>query len=346
MSNTTAGQYRAREADSILRLEQQIERGDKRALRTAGAREAQRAARLELADVVRQQRRLLSQAYYDLVAAQRSAEFAAETVAGYERLVDAAERRLRAGDLAAVDLARLRVEAGRAANEARAARGAVSAAQIELAVLFGAERRAADLRAADDFPPLRLPEGEAPAYRIDEVVERRADAAAAAARVEALERANRLALAQRTRDVTVGMYAEHAPSFGGTVVGLSASIPLLVNNDYSGDIARAHAELEQSREELQRVRGAIRADLERAGAQLATAYDRASRLEGSTLPQAQRAAEAIEFAFARGAASLTDLFDARRQLTSVRSDAIAARADFAKALAAWKLSLSIPEDGR
>ena len=63
--------------------------------------------------------------------------------------------------------------------------------------------------------------------------------AAARARVEALARAAELAASQRTRDVTLGVQAERAPSYGGNVFGLSATIPLFVNNDYSGDVARA-----------------------------------------------------------------------------------------------------------
>jgi cobalt-zinc-cadmium efflux system outer membrane protein len=347
--NTTAGQYRYGESDRTLRIEQMFERGNKRSLRVATAREAERAARYDVADTTRQQRLVMTQAYYDLVASQYVARIALDNVAGYQRLVEAADRRLRAGDIAAVDVSRLRVEASRAANEARAAQGAVDGARIALAALLGAEARAQELRAIDDFPALDSMQATAehsPASpdRIEAALGRRPDARAAIARIAALEKARDLALSQRTRDVTIGVQAENAPAYQGTVFGVSASFPLFVNNDYSGDIARAQADIAQAGEELERIRGAIRADIERAGAQLRSAHDRARRVATEALPEARRAAEAIEFAFGRGAATLTDLFDARRQLAAVRIDAIAAHAEFAKAQTAWTEALATVEE--
>jgi cobalt-zinc-cadmium efflux system outer membrane protein len=44
----------------------------------------------------------------------------------------------------------------------------------------------------------------------------------------------------------------------------------------------------------------------------------------------------MEFAYARGAVSLTDLLDARRQLRALQLDVIQARVEFAKAWATWR----------
>jgi len=350
VSNSLAGHYHPADSDRILRLEQTFERGDKRPLRIATAKASRVAAAFELAEVTRVQRISLAQAYFDLIGAQRGEAIARENAAAYDRLVDAAERRRRAGDLAEVDVARLRVEGSRAANDARAAAAALQQAQVALAAVLGVEEHATAIRASDDFPALdandparsqpRLPTRP---ESIAEALERRADVAAARARVEALARAVELAASQRTRDVTLGVQAERAPSYGGNVFGLSATIPLFVNNDYSGDVARAQADLEQANDELARVRGIVRADIARATVQLEDALDRGLRLARVALPQAQQAANAIEFAFTRGAATLTDLFDARRQLAAVRMDAVSAHADFAKALAAWTEALALEE---
>ena len=342
VSNTSAGRYNLPGTDRIVRLEQVFERGGKRDLRVGFAGAAEQAVRFDLADVTRQQRAALASAYYDLVSAQRIESIAQENVAGYQRLVEAAERRLRAGDIAAVDLSRLRVESNRAINEARAAQAAVAEARIALAAVLGVEAQAERIRAVDDFPELQAPQAMSP-DRLDAAMSRRADAAAALARLTALDRARMLAESQRTRDVTLGVQAERAPSFGGNVFGLSASIPLLVNNDYSGDIARARADHAQASEELERIRGVIRSEVERNSAQLAAAFDRARRMLDSGLPEARKAAEAVEYAFNRGAAALTDLFDARRQFAAVRVEAITAQADYAKALNAYRESLALEE---
>ena len=60
------------------------------------------------------------------------------------------------------------------------------------------------------------------------------------------------------------------------------------------------------------------------------------RFDASLLGAANRSAEASEFAFSRGAISVLEVLDARRTLRAVRLEALGARADFAKALAAWR----------
>lgn len=346
VSNTVARQYRYPDSDRLLRVEQLLERGGKRQLRVELARHAERAARLDLADVLRQQRAALAGTYYDLAAAQALLAIAEDTLADQARLEAAAERRLQAGDVSPLEVSRLRVESSRLANEARAARAAVAEARIRLAVQIGAPARASGLQAIDPLPPAPADDASVqpalpvPEDRIEAAQLRRADAAAAAARLEALQSAVRLAESLRTRDVTVGAQAERAPGFGGSVFGLSLSLPLLVNNDYSGEILRARAELAQAQEELDRIRAGVRADVERALAQLAAARDRARRLDAIAVPEARRAAEGVAFAYARGAIGLIDLLDARRQQAAVRADDVLARAEYAKALADARASLA------
>jgi outer membrane protein, heavy metal efflux system len=49
-----------------------------------------------------------------------------------------------------------------------------------------------------------------------------------------------------------------------------------------------------------------------------------------------------ELAYAKGAMSLTELIDARRTLRAVLLDDVAAKADYARALAAWQLRAGAP----
>ncbi len=341
IANSDAGRYRPRDSDRIVRIEQMFERGGKRDLRIAVARAGERVARLDYAELRRSQAILMYQAYYDLLGQQGSVEIALENAAGYTRLVDAAERRLRAGDIAAVDVARLRVEASRANADVGAAQAARARAQIALAALLGVESAASRLRIADGFPDVPEAELSSLPQRMAAALDARADAAASRARVEQFEQAQRLAASQRTRDVTVGLQTERSPALGGSVFGVSAAIPLFVFNDYSGDRARALAERDQAAEDLTRVQAAIRSDVDQATAALRAARARLALLTGTALPQAQRAAQAIEFAFERGAATLTDLFDARRQFAAVRLDEINARTELARALTAWRQALKV-----
>jgi cobalt-zinc-cadmium efflux system outer membrane protein len=345
LSNTAARQYQWGRTNRVIGIEQLFERGGKRQLRGDLARDAELTTKAELSDVIRQQRIAMASAYFDLVAARQAVRIADDNSVAFERLVSALELRVNAGDAAMVDLARLQVEATRAANEARKAREQVADAQISLASALGVERLASQLEPTDDFPPLEDHRARSAAStlhkRIDSALVQRADVRAAQARIEAMNKAVALAMSQRSRDVTLGLYTEQDPAYGGRVFGLSASIPLMVNNDFHGEIARAQAELELAQENLARVRGVVLADIEHARIRLESAGERAARLDAKALPDAQKAVEAMEFAFSRGAASLTDLFDARRQLAATRYEAISNQADFAKALYAFELSLTI-----
>lgn len=333
-SNASPNRYRLPDTDWIIRLEQLVERGRKRDLRVAAARALARAASLDILETTRQQRLLLGAAYVDLVVAQQALTLALETLADYQRLRQAAERRLQAGDIAAVDVARLRVEEGRASNEARSAAARIEQARLTLGAILGVEPRAGGLQAADDLSVLGQPRPGA--NDLQQALDRRPDVAALQARIDALGQARELALSQRTRDITLGAQTERSPALGGQVFGISASIPLFVNNDFSGDILRAEADLATAREDLERLKAAVASDAARAAALAASAGERAEQLTQNSLPESLRAAQAVEFAFSRGAGTLTDLFDARRQFATVRAETLTARAEYAKAVLAWR----------
>jgi cobalt-zinc-cadmium efflux system outer membrane protein len=345
VANTRARHYGFADSNRYLQIEQLIERGEKRKLRAGVARLAQGAAASELNEVTRQQHTELAAAYYSLVASQQSLAISERNLTEHRKLLEAAQRRLSAGDLAAIEVSRLRVEVSRVANDARGARQAVSDARITLALLLALEPHADGLRASDALPSLdaaaNLLEPQILARHIAIALEGRADVRAAAQRVAAFDEALKLAQSLRTRDVTLGLHTERDPSLGGNVFGLSISVPLLLNNDFTGEILKARSEAELARNELERTQAAVRTDIDRARTRLESAQERGRRVAPEALPEARKAVEAVEFAFRKGAGSLTDLFDARRQYAAISNEAIAAHAQFATELSTLKLSLEI-----
>ncbi len=347
VSNTEPNRYRPGATNRLVRLDQLFERGGKRELRTRQAQLLEQASKWDLADVSRQQRSQLATGYFDLVAAQELLNLASENLTGYQRLQAAAERRQSAGDLAAIEVSRLRVEASRAANELRSAQSQRLQAQLALALLIGQETSAAKMIAGDPLPlqsaiaeintkvDLNSPSLEADSQN------RRADILAAQSRVDAAQQSIELAQSLRARDVSIGLQTERSPSLGGHVFGISATIPLFVNNDFAGDVARAKAEKDAAEEDRDRLKALARSELDRALSQLRAAADRANRLLSSTLADAAKVVSGIEFAFANGAATLTDLFDSRRQRAAVRAEAIGAQADFAKAFANYEAASTL-----
>lgn len=340
-SGIGSGNLRDKQIGSIVSLEQLFERGNKRELRIDAAEHNIRASKGELADIQRQQKVALYGAYYDLVAAQDKQRIATETASLFQKTIDAVELRLKAGDIARSEVARIRVDALRAQNDARTAQAERQKAQSLLGYMIGADRDALRIVAADGFPDL----ARAPAaLEIEEALKRRADVQAAQARVAAADKNRELARALRTRDITGSIQFQHyPPDFANNTFGFGVSIPLFTNYYFEGEIRRAEVELQSARDGLERVRALALAEIAKSRADLDAASERVQRFRETLLDEAQRAAEGAEFAYSKGAIGVLDLLDARRQLYATRLEASNTLADYAKSLAAWQAAVAPAE---
>jgi cobalt-zinc-cadmium efflux system outer membrane protein len=336
-----AGGLRSKTVDSTVRIDQMIERGGKRGLRTAAAVRLEEAARADLEDAHRQLRRDVAAAYYDLLATQERQSISADAAILAENALAAAEQRHKAGDLAGSDSARLRIDALRARNDADDAAAGLDEARRALALLLGQDA-AGSLRATGPWP------GALPAPVSDDaaLVDTRPDVQAALARVRAAEAARDLARAGRTRDVTVGVQFEHYPASpanpqgSGNSVGIAVQVPLFVRYTMQGEIRSAELALDAAHDNLDKARQVARADVARARAQAEAAARRSARYDRDILPATRKAADDAEFAFAHGALGVMDVLDVRRAWRAAQLDALAARADLAKAAAALEAALS------
>jgi cobalt-zinc-cadmium efflux system outer membrane protein len=330
-----SGPWSDKKMDNILRIDQLVERGNKRELRSRGAEERLAATRFEAADTGRQQLADLQRAYFGLKLAQEKLALAGETAALYGKGTAAGQRRLKAGDIAPVDVARLSVDQGRAEGDARQAQGDLEQAQQILAYLIGRETDAAQLAASDPWP---APDAREPVAAA--AIDKRPDIAALRRRLAAAEAERDLARARRTRDVTVGFQYEHNLQNAPTnSIGVGVSMPLFIWHEYEGEIARAESEVNAARLQLEQLRARALGQAERARSALQAARDRLQRLESGLLADAERVATAAEFAYNKGAMGLMDLLDARRTLRQIRIEATNARADYAVARADWLAAL-------
>jgi cobalt-zinc-cadmium efflux system outer membrane protein len=346
-----AGPLRDKFIDSSVRIDQVIERGDRRELRLANAKSLESASTEDLSDAQRQQRLALRYAYYDLLFAQDKVDIARDTIALFEGSVRAAELRLKAGDIAMADVARLRVDALRAQNDARAAEADQRRAQLALAYMIGAEGRAIGIRAVDPWPSIYAGR---PGGSVDELIEVRPDVRAAKSRFEAAQNARELARSLRTRDVSVGVSYDHYPinpsyamgsgAGNGSSYGVFVSIPLFARYYYEGEIRRSEVDYSAAMEALEKVRAQARTEIARAFSDLQSTAERLQRFDESLLVEARRAADSAEFAYKNGAIGVMDLLDARRTLRAIQIDAASARDDHAKALAAWQAGIGRLDD--
>lgn len=324
--------------DTTLRIDQPIERGNKRGLRLAVADSLLQANRSDESDSLRQQRLLARLAYFELKAAEEKLRLANESAQLARQILAKADLRLRVGDLSAADVARIRTDTLKIESDAVQAQVDLRRSRLALALLLAMEKEAGRLATADPWPAFsRL------AITTPEI-EMRPDVTAARQRLEAAERSIQLAKAQQVRDVTLGAQVERAPDDRNrSVYGVGVSVPLFTGYDYRGEIRRAHVDRDSALDELERVRATAAAEFEQFTFEAERMSERARSLQDEALPAARKAHAAVVLAFNHGAASALDVIDARRSLFAIETDTTNALAEAAKARAAWAAATNRPD---
>lgn len=328
--------------DHQLRVDQLIERGGKPQLRVATAHAQREAARADLAEVTRQATLATLSAYNALAAALARREELTAAAALNRESLQAFEKRVRSGDAARLDATRFELDALHVQSDLVLAENELRALRQQLALALGAPDQAAALQ-----PRLAA----LAAVPVPAAPEQLPGVVAAQSRLQAAERARELTRAQATRDVSVGVQLDRYPvtptnsSGTGNTVSLFASVPLLVNHAYQGEIARAEADVDSAAEALRRARTEAADEAARAQSQWQGALARRRLVMEALLPAAERVAAGAELAFSRGASGVLEVLDARRALRAAQIERINAEAELAQAAAALQASATVFEAG-
>jgi len=327
--------FTEKRVDKSIGLDWTWERGNKRELRTLTAQRTASAIQADLEDIRTQQLLITLSGFYDLLAAQERLELIQQMERSANELAQSAQKRVKAGDLAAQDAARTEIEAQRADSEAQLAELDRQRAVLNLWQSMGQSQTPQQLTAQTDWPllePTGLPRGD-----IDTLVESRADVRAAAARVQAAQAALDGSSAQKYADITWGASYDHFPGTSTALVELRMQMPLQWGYSYQGEIGRAAALLAQAQDALERLRRLARAELQRLQHEALSTAQRAQIYETQILPRARKVAQGAELAYSKGALPLSDLLDARRTLRATLIEALTARTEHARAAGIWQL---------
>lgn len=339
-----SGPLQDKTIDSSVRLDQLVERGGKATLRERQADAAINAARADWQDVIRQQRLLLRQNYFELLFQQARVDTQREFAGYAHSSLEATEKRLKAGDIAPSEANRFRLDDVRAQNDLRQAEIDVRKARLELAKSIGAEANAQFFAVS----AVKLPSNDG--VKIPPSLDDRADLVAAAQRLEAAEAGRALAASIATRDVTVSAQFDRWPASAtnpqgtGNSFSFYFSIPLSARHANEGEARRALTDLQVAKDALARLKVQAKFEAKLNLESWHAAVDRASRIEGEILPLARNVAKAAEFAYGKGATSVLDLLDARRTLKQTELDASQANTDAGKAWAQWSASVELISD--
>jgi cobalt-zinc-cadmium efflux system outer membrane protein len=317
--------------ETSLRTDFTIERGGKRQARVEVARAARSVAELQFHNAARLLALEVENAVVESLAAHAQLALARETLAFLKEIADLNAVRVKAGDLAEVELVRSELAAVQFENTVRQAELREQNAATRLATLVGRRDAAAGLRAEGELrrdavmPPLAEAEQEALASRPDLAALRR-DTERAAAEV-------RSQIAQRQMDWTVGSeYRRQSVSAQANTLGLFFSMPLPVFNRNQGEIARAQQEQRQAQLRVGALETAIRGEVAAAHHQCAAARGMLDNIEANMLGRARDVRQITEFRYRRGEASFLEFLDALRAFNETMQGHAEARAEYARAL--------------
>ncbi len=297
-------------------VQQELETGGRRRLRTEQAQHSVEASRASAEDALRQLRFEVRRAYMTVVLARADEEVARTTLEEIDKVLAVNRARYEQGELSGVELRRLQVERFRFADDAFAAELASRNAKSALLALLNVRPLDRSFDTTDGFsPPPTAP--VAPALDAAET----AIAAALAARpdVEAARRdpararaGLQLQRALATPSVVIGGGLKR--DFGTNGLVLSVGVPLPLFNRNEGAVARAGAEERQANARFAAAETAVALEVQEAVNAVDVNRRRAIYAEGEYLKNALEARDIVLASYKSGAATLIDYLDAQRSL--------------------------------
>lgn len=319
-------------AEFSLRTDFLHERGGKRRSRIETAEAARSVAQLEFLDAVRRLRLEVQSAFVDALLARENLTLARQNLETFNRIVEINTTRLKAGDLAEVELIRSRLAALQQANAVRRAELALRAAVIKLQGLMGRTRFSPDVEVAGELRRAGAVTELETLRRT--ALENRPDLRALRDDSRRAAAALRLELARGKVDFTYGTEYRRQQGLAGTgnMLGFffSASLPIFDRNQ--GEIERARQELRQIELRIRALEASISAELESAYQQFTVSHGLLEQIESRMLTQAREVREIVEYSYRRGEASLLELLDAQRAFNETMLAYNEARAEYARNL--------------
>ena len=320
-----------------------IERGHKREIRIEQAAASVEAAKAQIQDTFRTQLFQLRQAFSSAVLARENLRLAETLDNQYDRTEQLTKVRVDAGDSAPVELYRVRsgrLQYKQALFDAQTAYNQASRDVLNLLNLRPEDLPAAAVaanqglltlvssRPAEADPQELLPallqsapvdlSGSltdqqlpmTPEQLIDIALAERPDIQVAKANLTAAIQATKLAQAQRTRDVSVGV--EYQRVGNDHAAGVITQIPLFLYNDHTTEIAQAEAQQRAAEAQLQQLERQVRTDVAKAYESYLAARRSMTLYNSDNLVQVEKLRTIADFSYRSGGTSLFELLDAQR----------------------------------
>jgi cobalt-zinc-cadmium efflux system outer membrane protein len=319
-------------SEASIRTDFVLERGKKRESRTDVAELSKSVAELGVLNALRGVILDVQNAFVDVLLAKESLALAQDNLKALNAIVEVNTNRVRAGDLAQVELVRSRLAALQFQNAAKQAEFRLHSTRHRLELLMGRK----------DFVHGFTVEGEMrkdseliDIHPLREVAQKLRPDLQAIQQDQARSAADlRLQIAQGKVDYTVGAvyHRQQSPTGTGNSMGFYLSMPIPVFNRNQGEIERARLEQQQLAARINALKASIAAEVETSYEQYSTARTMVGSLEKEMLQQAREVRNTTEYSYRRGEASLIEFLDAQRAYNDTIQSYNEARADYARSL--------------
>ena len=298
-----------------------------------------RVAGSTVEDFFRNLRAAAANGFIDALTAQLIVQQKKLSAEALDRLVEANEERLRAGDLAEIDVIQSRVEALQFHSELLAAEANLQTAVIALSQFLGKESGSVTVRPEGRIEEI-LPKAFSLSELVEEALQKRPDVVSAWHAREAARSGIKLAKANRIPDVDIGLSGQRnfasnnkiAPSPQFDLLGLSVSIPLPIFNTKRAELEIARLTSEQAEKNWQAVRLKTEIEVRQAYTRYQSAAARVAKYKMGVLRDSTSVLEAKLYSYKRGHTSLLEVLNAQREENTIHLAYYDTLTDYAKAL--------------
>jgi cobalt-zinc-cadmium efflux system outer membrane protein len=297
------------------------ERAHKRELRLESAQNGTTIAQSQESDLQRTLMFNLRSAFVQALQAKAVLALARENLAYYDQVLAVSGDRLKAGDIARVELDRLQVQRVQYESDVLTGETNVRTAKIQLLALLN------DRTPVDQFDVTGLFEFTEPMVTLDELhriaLADRPDLRAAEQTIAKARTDYRLAVANGSTDPTFASWWSHNPSFNNlpldaNTLGTSVSIPLRIFDRNQGEKARTQLDITRAQRLRDATEAQIFSDVDSGLANLNSNLALLRRYRSSYLEQAAKVRDTIAFSYQRGGASLLDFLSAQSEYRTVQ----------------------------
>ncbi len=285
------------------------ERQHKRELRREAAQEGTSIATATHADLERTLLYTLRTAFVNALQAKAFFEIAKQDLAYWDKEIGISRDRLKAGDLAKVDLDRILLQRAQYQSDYVNAQVNLRTAKIALLMLLNDRTPVEkfDITGPYDFSNTLQPLEQFRQTAMDS----RPDLKAAVETVVQARTNNKLAIANGTSDPTFGFDIGRNPPLP-SYIGFNVSFDLRIFDKNQGEKLRTRLDIDRADKSRMAAEAQVLSDVDTAYATIASTLDLLRPYKEEYLPQSAEVRDIVTFSYQHGGASLLDFLDAQQ----------------------------------